>query len=99
MKTIQVTQHGNTDVLKLIETDISTPQPRQALVKIHYAGVNFIDVAMRRGWFPNPPVPTPFIPGTEGAGEVIAVGEGVTEIKSGAVGKASRSICHGYHIQ
>jgi NADPH2:quinone reductase len=83
MKTIQVTQHGDVNVLKLVEAELLKPQAGQALVKIHYAGVNFIDVAMRRGWFPNPPVPTPFIPGTEGAGEVIAVGEGVTEVNVG----------------
>jgi NADPH2:quinone reductase len=83
MKTIQATEHGAAEVLKLIETEIPQPKPGQALVKIHYAGVNFIDVAMRRGWYPNPPVPTPFIPGPEGAGEVIAIGEGVTEVKVG----------------
>jgi NADPH2:quinone reductase len=83
MKTIQVNQHGNAEVLKLTEVEIPKPQAEQALVKIHYAGVNFIDVAMRRGWYPNPPIPTPFIPGVEGAGEVIAVGEGVAEVKVG----------------
>ena len=74
MKTIQVNQHGNAEVLKLTEVGIPKPQAGQALVKIYYTGVNFIDVAMRRGWYPNPPIPTPFIPGVEGAGEVIAVG-------------------------
>jgi hypothetical protein len=49
------------------------------IVKIHYAGVNFIDVAMRRGWYPNPPIPTPFIPGAQGAGEVAAIAQDVTE--------------------
>ena len=49
MKTIQVNQHGNAEVLKLTEVEIPKPQAGQALVKIHYAGVNFIDVAMRRG--------------------------------------------------
>ncbi|MCC5643498.1 alcohol dehydrogenase catalytic domain-containing protein [Nostoc sp. CHAB 5824] len=83
MKTIQVNQHGNAEVLKLTEVEIPKPQAKQALVKINYAGVNFIDVAMRRGWYPNPPIPTPFIPGVEGAGEVIAIGEGVTEVKVG----------------
>ena len=83
MKTIQVNQHGDVEGLKLVETEIPKPQAEQALVKIHYADVNFIDVAMRRGWYPNPPIPTPFIPGVEGAGEVIAIGEGVTEVKVG----------------
>ncbi|NJO44104.1 MAG: quinone oxidoreductase [Cyanobacteria bacterium CRU_2_1] len=83
MKTIQVNQHGDADVLKLNEIEIPKPQAGQALVKIHYAGVNFIDVAMRRGWYPNPPIPTPFTPGVEGAGEVVAIAEGVTEVKVG----------------
>ncbi len=83
MKTIQVVRHGNADVLELTEIEIPRPQAEQALVKIHYAGVNFIDVAMRRGWYPNPPIPTPFILGVEGAGEVIAIGENVAEVKVG----------------
>jgi len=83
MKTIQVNQHGNADVLKLTDAEIPKPQTDQALIKIHYAGVNFIDVAMRRGWYPNPPIPTPFIPGVEGAGEVIAIGDDVTEVNVG----------------
>jgi NADPH2:quinone reductase len=83
MKTIQVDRHGNADVLKLTEIETPKPQAGQALIKIHYAGVNFIDVAMRRGWYPNPAIPTPFTPGVEGAGEVIEIGEGVTEIKIG----------------
>jgi NADPH2:quinone reductase len=83
MKTIQVDRHGNADVLKLTETETPKPQVGQALVKIHYAGVNFIDVAMRRGWYPNPAIPTPFTPGVEGVGEVIEIGEGVTEVNVG----------------
>lgn len=83
MKTIQVSQHGSADVLKLIETETPKPKPGQALVKIHYAGVNFIDVAMRRGWYPNPPILPPFTPGVEGAGEVVAIGDGVVEVKVG----------------
>ncbi|BAZ06181.1 quinone oxidoreductase family protein [Calothrix sp. NIES-3974] len=83
MKTIQVDEHGDANVLKLAEVEIPKPQAGQALVKIHYAGVNFIDVAMRRGWYPNPPIPTPFTPGVEGAGEVIAIADDVTEVKVG----------------
>ncbi len=83
MKTIQVIQHGNADVLQLTDAEIPQLQPGQALVKIHYAGVNFIDVAMRRGWYPNPPIPTPFIPGVEGAGEVVAIAPDVSEVQVG----------------
>jgi NADPH:quinone reductase len=44
MKTIQVDRHGNADVLKLAELETPKPQAGQALVKIHYAGVNFISI-------------------------------------------------------
>lgn len=46
MKTIQVNQHGNAEVLKLTEVGIPKPQAGQALVKIYYTSVNFIDVGL-----------------------------------------------------
>jgi NADPH2:quinone reductase len=50
------------------------------LVKIAAAGVNFIDIYQRSGWYK---APLPAIPGNEGAGVVEAVGEGVTDAKPG----------------
>lgn len=80
MKAIQITQYGGPEVLQY--TDVEVPQPKagEALVKIKAIGVNFIDVYHRTGRYPGA---LPFTPGSEAAGVVEAVGEGVTEFKKG----------------
>jgi NADPH2:quinone reductase len=74
MRAIRVREQGPPEVLVLEEV----PDPRagggQVLVGLHAAGVNMIDVQQRSGGYA---VSVPFTPGTEGAGEVIEVGEGV----------------------
>jgi len=54
--------------------------PGQVLVQAAAAGVNFIDIYRRTGVYPQP---VPYVPGSEGAGTVLAVGEGVTEFSPG----------------
>ncbi len=80
MKAISVHQFGGPEVLKLEEVDIGKPGAGQALVRITNAGVNFVDIYIRRGAFSTP---LPYIPGWEGAGVVESVGEGVTSVKPG----------------
>ena len=75
-----VTEHGGTDVLKVEPRDLGDPGPGQLLVQVAAAGVNFIDIYQREGVYP---VPTPFVLGSEGAGIVLAVGEGVTTAVEG----------------
>ena len=70
-----VTEHGGSGVLQLQSREIAAPGPGQLLVQVAAAGVNFIDVYQREGVYP---VPTPFVVGSEGAGIVLAAGEGVT---------------------
>jgi NADPH:quinone reductase len=53
-------ENGDADVLELNKIEIPKLQVGQALVKIYYAGVNFINVTMRCGWCSNPLIPTPF---------------------------------------
>lgn len=68
----------------LVFEDVQIPAPGQGQIKIkqHAAGVNFIDVYFRMGMYPSP-VGSPFIAGNESAGEIIAVGPGVTDLKVG----------------
>lgn len=80
MKAIRITAHGGPDVLRVSDTEVPKPGPGQALVRIHVAGVNFIDVYHRTGLYP---MNLPFTPGMEAAGVVHSVGEGVTEVKAG----------------
>src|SRR6202008_1644807 len=62
--------------------DLPAPGQGQVHVKHHASGINFIDTYFRSGLYPSP-VGMPFVAGNEGAGEVIAVGSGVTDVKVG----------------
>ncbi len=79
---VRVHTHGGPDVLKFEQIDIPGPAQGQIKIKQHACGVNFIDTYFRMGMYPSP-IGMPFVAGNEGAGEVIAVGPGVTDIKVG----------------
>ena len=80
MRAIQLTQTGGPDVLTL--TDLPTPSPKagEALVRLTAIGINYIDTYHRSGLYT---VPLPFVPGSEGAGIVEQVGDGVTGLAVG----------------
>lgn len=80
MKSIIIRQHGGPEQLVLAEAPKPAPGPKQALVRIEYCGVNFIDIYFRTGLYKAEP---PFTPGFEASGTVEAVGEGVTEVAVG----------------
>ncbi|WP_448002602.1 quinone oxidoreductase family protein [Agromyces bauzanensis] len=72
MRAIVVTRHGGPDSLELQTLPTPVPGPDEVLVRNTAIGVNFVDVQHRRG---TPyPVQLPLIPGTEAAGDVVAVG-------------------------
>ncbi len=75
---IEITQTGKPDVLR--ETNRATPTPNagEILIRNKAAAVNFIDTIIRRGEMPEGMMPElPHVPGVEGAGVVVALGEGV----------------------
>jgi NADPH2:quinone reductase len=74
MKAIRVREQGGPEVLVLDELEDPRPIAGQVLVGVDAAGVNMIDVQQRSGGYS---VNLPFTPGTEGAGEVIQVGDSV----------------------
>lgn len=80
MKAIQVERPGGPDALVIREVALPQPGPGEVRVRIHAVGVNYIDIYHRTGLYP---LPLPFTPGSEAAGVVDAVGEGVTEVKPG----------------
>ncbi|PJF47046.1 MAG: quinone oxidoreductase [Chloroflexi bacterium] len=80
MKAIRVHTYGDVDVLLYEDAPMPEPGPGEARVKIGAAGLNFIDIYQRRGWYK---VSLPFTPGQEAAGVIDAIGEGVTEFKPG----------------
>jgi len=80
MKIIQVTKLGGPEELKFADAPIPVPAAGQALVRIAATGVNFIDVYFRTGLYK---ADLPFIPGSEAAGTVESIGEGVDTLKPG----------------
>ena len=82
MKAILVPEFGGPEVLTLKEIPTPSPAVEQVLVRIHAAGVNPYDTYMRNGTYAIKP-PLPYTPGSDGAGVVEAVGEGVNRVKPG----------------
>ena len=82
MKAIQVAEFGGPEVLKLNEVPTPKPEAGQVLVKVHAVGVNPYDTYMRAGTYAVKP-PLPYTPGSDGAGVVAVIGDGVTKVKPG----------------
>jgi NADPH2:quinone reductase len=80
MHAILATEPGGPDVLVPDEIGDPLPGPRDLLVRLSAAGVNFVDVYHRNGTYP---MPFPHVPGSEGSGVVEAVGR---EVRDFAVG-------------
>ena len=79
-KAIRVHKAGGADALMLEDVTVPAPGANEIQIKHHAIGVNFIDIYFRTGLYPQP---SPFTPGSEGAGEVVAVGTAVTAFKIG----------------
>ena len=83
MKALVIREFGGIE--KLLYEDIQTPEPGpgQVLVKVFASGVNHLDHDLREG-ISGIDVKFPHIPGVEGAGEVVKLGQGVTSTSIGA---------------
>lgn len=90
-------QAGGPEVLEYAEVDPPVPGPGQLLVKVGAVGVNFIDTYKRSGVYK---VAYPFTPGSEAAGTVAGLGEGVTGFAEGdRVATAEGTNCYaGYAV-
>src|SRR5215469_16841558 len=82
MTAIEITAKGGPEVLVPTKTTVPKPGPGQVLVRVAAAGVNRPDVQQRMGAYPPPADHSP-LPGLEIAGEVVAVGNGVTRWRGG----------------
>ena len=80
MKAIRVHEYGDINRLIYEEVPLLEPGAGEIRVKVAAVGLNFADIYQRRGWYPSQ---LPFTPGTEFAGTVDRVGEGVLEFKPG----------------
>ncbi len=78
---IQFSQHGGPEVLEQVDVPLSAPAAGEVRVRNHAIGLNFIDTYFRSGLYQPPSLPSGL--GTEGAGVVDAVGEGVQHLQPG----------------
>lgn len=79
-KTIRIHQFGGPEVFNVEDVDLPPPGEGEVRVRQRAVGLNFIDVYQRQGVYPNP---LPLVLGNEAAGDVLAVGPGVTEFAPG----------------
>jgi putative PIG3 family NAD(P)H quinone oxidoreductase len=82
MRAIDPAAPGGPDVLTVVERPVPTPAAGEVLIRVHAAGVNRPDILQRLGLYPMPPG-APTVMGLEAAGEVVALGEGVTDLQIG----------------
>jgi putative PIG3 family NAD(P)H quinone oxidoreductase len=83
MRAIVITEPGGPEVLALRDVPSPTPQRGEARVRVRATAINRADLIQRMGAYPAPPDSPRDIPGLEHAGEVDAIGEGVTCVKVG----------------
>ena len=76
MRALYFDEFGGVEVLKVGELPVPTPGPGEALVRVRYSGINFVDTLLFQGRF-DPRLPRPHINGVDNVGIVDRVGPGV----------------------
>ena len=82
MRYVAAREPGPPEVLSLAEIAVPSPKAGEVLIEVAYAGVNRPDCIQRAGLYPPPPDASPII-GLEVAGRIVALGDGVSEWRSG----------------
>jgi len=82
MRAVEITQPGGPEVLRIGTRPVPQARPGEVLIKVAAAGVNRPDTMQRAGNYPVPPGASD-IPGLELAGSVVALGDGVKELRVG----------------
>lgn len=78
MRAVEITQSGGPEVLCETTRPIPEPRPGEVVIRVAWAGVNRPDALQRAGLYAPPPTASD-LPGLEASGEVVALGEGVSE--------------------
>ena len=82
MRAVVVREFGGPDVMHVEERPVPKPGPGEVLVRVHAAGVNPVDAYIRSGAYARKPN-LPYVPGSDGAGEVESVGADAAGFKHG----------------
>lgn len=82
MNAVEITEPGGPDVLRLTRRPIPSPAAGDVVIKVAYAGVNRPDALQRAGLYAPPPTASD-LPGLEAAGEIVAIGDGVSDWSPG----------------
>lgn len=82
MKGFRVTRHGGPEVLEWGEWADPLPGPGEVTVRVRACALNHLDLWLRNG-VPGHRFPLPLVPGSEVAGDVVALGAGVTDLAAG----------------
>ena len=82
MKAWELVSGGGVDTLNLAERDVPKPGPGQVLVRVHASSINYRDLTTIEDPIPRK-VRFPLVPNSDGAGEVIELGDGVSRFKAG----------------
>src|SRR5688572_28821638 len=79
---IAIEKYGSASTLKLRERPEIAPADDEVAIDVAYSGINFADIQMRLGFYPDAPK-KPFVPGYEVSGRVAAVGKNVANLRPG----------------
>ncbi|MBC58266.1 MAG: NAD(P)H-quinone oxidoreductase [Confluentimicrobium sp.] len=82
MRAVEISQPGGPEVLRLTERPVPVPAAGEIVIRLAYAGGNRPDALQRAGAYAPPPSASD-LPGLEGAGEVVAIGAGVSGLSVG----------------
>lgn len=82
MRVYEIQEHFGLESLKIAERPRPSPGPREVLIKMRAASLNYRDLMVVKGMY-NPKMPLPRVPVSDAVGEVVEIGEGVTRLAPG----------------
>lgn len=82
MQAVHIPVHGPPSVLRIVDLPVPVPAAGEVLVKVTAISLNHLDLFVRGG-MPGVKLPLPLIPGCDGTGEIVQLGEGVTHLRPG----------------
>jgi putative PIG3 family NAD(P)H quinone oxidoreductase len=82
MRAVTAPTPGGVDALQVVDRPIPEPAPGEVLIRVSAAGVNRADLLQRQGFYDPPPGATDIL-GLECSGDIVSVGEGVTDLQPG----------------